>query len=1409
MQNTISLLISGNTSGGTAVGGEMDLYPGEEINLVLSVKDVRDITSTSASYSQTFQIPGTKNNNQILGNLFLIGADGNFDPRKKADCSLYVDSLQIIDGTMQVVGIDVDDRDKPVYSINVFGPTKDFNNKIKNKYLTDYDWSELNHILNVTGITNTWSGTSSLGYYYSIKDYGYDYTLKSVQGTNAVPGIPINNWYPDIYNKYIIDKIFSAEGFTYASQLLSSTTITETIIPYSNDPQTIMGSDYVSGKTFTATKTPTANITISAMSVAPYNPSANFGYDYKRRIIQANVFSGGTQASGGGYVLNPSGDSYVFDTFCTSSFSVYINYQYTQLTDEVVAWVGARFFRSTYSDEQPFFEDSIQVPNSTIGSAVFTSPIANNPNGTLTNEGLRFRPFLPGERVWVEVYFYSSYDTDPSGASVPWKIAAGGLTWKHYPSAERTFGSSVNMNNVIPEKVLVTDYLKSIFNMFNIYMEPSKTVRNKFTIESFEDYFANGVTYNWSTKLDRSQKITQTLLTEELAKKYLFTYKDDTDFLNTEYKRATKRTYGDWWYDVENDFTTEEKKIEVMFSPTPVDNINGSTDFIIPKMGQYDANGRFGQTKFNPRFLRKNPSNRALPTGEYWRITGTTLYTTYPYAGHLNDPYNGTIDYNWGSVPKVYYPWSVSLNGLITENNLVNGYWKKYLDEVTDKEAKMIKCYVKLTPTDIANFNFCDKVYIEGLTSEGGHTYRVNSITYPTSGKPALVELIKVLTKYTNRFPSRKVMPVGVGVGIWDKGFTLGSAKSSKPRGIAIGDYSYLNSDVCFSIGHSNIINGASEGTSVFGSRNYINHINSGTTVFGSDNLVYIDAGASTIIGDSNTINSGSTNVYIKGNRNSSVYVNKGNIIGNDNAVNVNGDETITHIININGDGNYTFGSATGITINGANNYVYNDAINVEIKGESNATQVGVRKITLVGDSNVVVGNNTGFTIHGDSNTINDTALNGQIVGHSNVFLGNIDHLFTNVIGSGNTLSSPGSNVHGIANLVTNGTNVSLNGHRNRVINSTGTTVHGYDNIVYSGTSGFIMGSGNTVSYSDLPTIQGHNNTVHSAATNVTIFGSGNIVHSGASEVIIYGNNNTVHTGATRTKIYGDTNIVLSGAYNSNIIGNSNTINPDVVSVTINNIDNITATASDTVHSQNHMVYDVFTLKSTSNTRQAGGSTNGLVANAFGSGATANNDYATAFGLGTIASGYSSFAIGVRTQANGYASFACGEDSQANSAQTFATGVASVASRYGEFARSSAGNYGQFGSVMAMGITASAGTANLYLEPLTNSKFSIEAGTSYYFKIKAAAADYAIVSSGYSASFEGTCLLKNVGGTVTAVGVPTVTQVYSDTLLNTSSIALAADNTNKGLSIVANSGTGPGMIWTVEVQYVKVKHNPL
>jgi len=106
---------------------------------------------------------------------------------------------------------------------------------------------------------------------------------------------------------------------------------------------------------------------------------------------------------------------------------------------------------------------------------------------------------------------------------------------------------------------------------------------------------------------------------------------------------------------------------------------------------------------------------------------------------------------------------------------------------------------------------------------------------------------------------------------------------------------------------------------------------------------------------------------------------------------------------------------------------------------------------------------------------------------------------------------------------------------------------------------------------------------------------------------------------------------------------------------------------------------------------------------------------------------------------------------------THAGGAYAKATRYAEWTRSSeipyssTPEYPQYGKLSAGGTTNSVAAVQFYLDNSgNNNQFIIEPDSAFYVQLKAVVQDD---STGDAASFAGEGLIKNVGGTVSLVGV--------------------------------------------------------
>lgn len=86
--------------------------------------------------------------------------------------------------------------------------------------------------------------------------------------------------------------------------------------------------------------------------------------------------------------------------------------------------------------------------------------------------------------------------------------------------------------------------------------------------------------------------------------------------------------------------------------------------------------------------------------------------------GHLDDPLASTSDINFGMPRYIGLPGGTP----VTNNNAFNAYWSKYLQEVVDKDSKIVKGKFYLTPADMEKLSFRDLYFFDN------NYFRLNKI---------------------------------------------------------------------------------------------------------------------------------------------------------------------------------------------------------------------------------------------------------------------------------------------------------------------------------------------------------------------------------------------------------------------------------------------------------------------------------------------------------------------------------------------------------------------------------------------------------------------------------------------------------------------------------------------------------
>ena len=152
-----------------SVVGELDVSSHSEFPLAITftISDIKDINSRKGSYSKTFKVPATKNNNQLYKSVYVVNSTSSNNLSNKKPCRILINNLYSLEGLLQLKSIG--SSDKPLYYSCVFyGNNVGWANAIDEKLLkdlgTDGDgWDNLKGTnqgkdipINKTYISSTW-----------------------------------------------------------------------------------------------------------------------------------------------------------------------------------------------------------------------------------------------------------------------------------------------------------------------------------------------------------------------------------------------------------------------------------------------------------------------------------------------------------------------------------------------------------------------------------------------------------------------------------------------------------------------------------------------------------------------------------------------------------------------------------------------------------------------------------------------------------------------------------------------------------------------------------------------------------------------------------------------------------------------------------------------------------------------------------------------------------------------------------------------------------------------------------------------------------------------------------------------------------------------------------------------------
>jgi hypothetical protein len=223
------------------IQGTLDMYAKTKFPLALNygIKNIKNITETTGSYSKTIKIPATKNNNKVLKN---IGYDNVINYQSLLDnsiqCRVSQNTNVIIIGSLQVKSIITSERIEE-YQVTILGSNITWGKVFAEEFMCDISSNFDN------GQLRTWSN----GLWKSIND-NTNYPFN-----NSVFSLPVICWgewakesytasplgyikkmdlgevRPAFFIKNLLHDYFNKAGYTLESNFIDNTDFRKLIIP--------------------------------------------------------------------------------------------------------------------------------------------------------------------------------------------------------------------------------------------------------------------------------------------------------------------------------------------------------------------------------------------------------------------------------------------------------------------------------------------------------------------------------------------------------------------------------------------------------------------------------------------------------------------------------------------------------------------------------------------------------------------------------------------------------------------------------------------------------------------------------------------------------------------------------------------------------------------------------------------------------------------------------------------------------------------------------------------------------------------------------------------------------------------------------------------------------------------------
>lgn len=737
---------------------EIELFGDEDITLEMSFAEIQDITKKNSTYTQSFNVPGSKNNNDIFNHFYNPASTPiTYDIRRSFKAYFNYNGNIILDGYVRLNSATTD-RTQKIYNITFYTEVGDLSAEIGDKFLYDLDLSDLIIPYNSEEIRKSQFNWDTLDFLFGtdpIKDEkvyfpllfsGYDYISGDTIDYNASPllsfdgstgsfsnssyPLPFNYYRPAISVRELYTKIVNQAGYNIDSSFLDTSYFKRFFLPL----------------TFTSDGLPLNQSFPPQLETEQFSTG---GLPYRTPVRFTDTQSGGTAS-----YLRASFRDVIVDNFSATTnpqvlyleqpgtYKVRFNAIAGKKLSSNPALLYTMFLWVHKLDNYPTLQN--------VGTTIWFDEVINaGPSGYTT---FNVELDLQGGSAYT-------FDYTPGAGTGDTNSVLIQFSTELISGPRQVSGNTIDFRLELPEKEYKQiDFIQSVNRTFNMVVVPKVDEEKTLVVEPMIDFIGKGGVLDWTQKVDDDKPIMITPITTFIDGTLFYNTRGDSDVGNTTFKEATNRPYGSQYILLNQDYKDKQTIFETLFCSSVDGGLDNLGEHLtIPQAAlvkTQDIQGvstqLFNAYRTLPRMVFKGTYTPIENWGyvPYYSRSGTTA--TYRNSGY-------TYNHRFSTYPQAFTGFSHYTNYNSSDSfdpqesmfpdypNLYDIYYRDYILDLTDEGNRMISCSVYLTPEEIKNIQFNEKILYKN------QYYRLNKLSNYSLLQPDLadVELVKLTRDYT------------------------------------------------------------------------------------------------------------------------------------------------------------------------------------------------------------------------------------------------------------------------------------------------------------------------------------------------------------------------------------------------------------------------------------------------------------------------------------------------------------------------------------------------------------------------------------------------------------------------------------------------------------------------------------